>query len=109
MKISFTNKLRILFTLIIVCGLIYSVSAQSVSYELKGKEIVRVKKAKQKAKPIKTDIVFKTKDSIYPVYKSVRGSFFVLRKSRKSGKIYKQYLKLLDKETLKQEAEFMKN
>lgn len=92
---NFTNKLRVLFTAIILIGMSFAACGQSRTvYKIEGNEIVRVSVTKVKAKPIKTDIVYKTKDSIYPVFKSVRGSYYINKLSKRSGKIYKKYLRL---------------
>ena len=90
---NFTNKLRVLFTAVILIGMSFAACGQT-KYKLVGKEIVKVSTTKAKAKPIKTDIVYKTKDTVYPVFKSKRGAYFINRKSKRSGKIYKQYLKV---------------
>lgn len=88
---NFTNKLRVLFTIIILTGMSFAACGQTV-YEIEGDKLVKV--ITKKAKPIKTSIVYKTKDTVYPVYKSSRGAYFINRKSKRSGKIYKQYLKI---------------
>lgn len=43
---------------------------------------------------VKTKYTLTIKDITYPVYKSVRGKFFIIRTSKKTGNEYKQYLKI---------------
>ncbi len=65
--------------------------AQS-KYKIIGNEIVKI--AKPKIKDVLTKYTFKIKDSVYPVYVSRKDAFYILRVSKRSGKSYKQYLKI---------------
>ena len=48
-----------------------------------------------KAKAVNTGKTFTdSKGKVYPVYRSARGKYYVIRTSRKTGKQYKQYLKV---------------
>ena len=65
-------------------------------YKIVGKEIVKIDttKGKTKAKATKTDLVYKVKGVAYPVYRGTRGGYYIERVSKKTGKTYKQYLKV---------------
>lgn len=92
---NFTNKLRVLFTTIILIGLTYSATAQSkAQYKIQGNEIVKVSNAKTKKEPVKTNLTHTIKGKTYPVYKGAKGGYFIIRESKKTGKKYKQYLKI---------------
>lgn len=60
------------------------------TYKVVGKEIVKVEQPKQKAK--KTELTYTIKDSVYPVYETFKGGYYIIRKSKKTGNEYKQYL-----------------
>jgi len=77
----------------ILCMNIYSMTAQT-TYKIEGNELVKVESATDKLKPVKTDLNVTIKGIKYPVYKSVRGNFFIIRTSKKTGKTYNQYLKI---------------
>lgn len=68
---------------------------KEASYRIEGNKIVKVKKAsKQKQKPTETKYTFTIKGKEFRVYKGSKGGLFVYRTSKKTGKRYKQYLKL---------------
>ena len=61
-------------------------------YEIVGNKVVKIKdKSKD---PVKTKLIHTIKGVDYPVWKSARGKYFIIRTSKKSGKQYKQYLKI---------------
>lgn len=92
---NFTNKLRVLFTAIILIGLTYSATAQSkAEYKIEGNEIVKVSNGNTKKKTTKTSLTHTIKGKKYEVYKGVKGGYFIIRTSKKTGKQYKQYLKI---------------
>lgn len=64
------------------------------SYKIVGNEIVSTKTATEAAPAIKTNLTHTIKGVIYPVFKSSKGSYYILRTSKKTGKEYKQYLKV---------------
>lgn len=45
-----------------------------------------------KSNDVKTEYTFKIKDVEYPIYKTSKNKFYILRISKKSGKEYKYYL-----------------
>ena len=48
-----------------------------------------------KAKPVKTPYLYKDKKgNTYVVYRSVKGKYYILKTSQKTGKQYKQYIKI---------------
>ena len=59
-------------------------------YKVVGNKIVKVEQAK--AQPKKTDLTYKIKDEVYPVYQTSKGGYFIIRTSKKSGKEYRMYL-----------------
>jgi hypothetical protein len=64
-------------------------------YRIEGNKVVKVGGTKAaKAEPIATGLVYTSRGIDYPVMQSSRGSYFVVRVSKKSGKEYKQYLKI---------------
>lgn len=95
MKTVTNYRKPIFFTLLVLALFLFhgaTVNAQESepTYKLVGNEIVKVETPK--AKGVKTGYTYKIKDVIYPVYKSKRGSYYIERTSKKSGKEYKQYL-----------------
>ena len=97
--LSFTNKLRIACALIILLGMSYAAIAQSAKpvYKIQGDSLVRIDKgASVKAKPVDTGKTLTIKGVKYPVYKTPRNAYFIIRTSKKTGKHYKQYRKVKD-------------
>ena len=92
-RLNFTNKLRVFFLLVILLGLNYSAKAQT-TYKIVENEVVKVDAGKKKIADVKTKLTHKIKGVIYPVYKSKRGAYYILRTSKKTKKQYKQYLKI---------------
>lgn len=43
---------------------------------------------------INTGHTYTVNNIVYPIYESVNGKFYILRTSAKTGKLYKQYLKI---------------
>jgi hypothetical protein len=81
--------------LLLVCLFAITAATAQTEYKIQGNEIVKVQDStKAKAQPVKTGLIHKIKNVSYPVFKSVRGSYFILRTSKKTGKQYKQYLKI---------------
>jgi hypothetical protein len=49
----------------------------------------------QTVKPVNTGKTFEAKNGdTYPIFKSARGKYFIIRTSKNTGKKYNQYLKL---------------
>ena len=84
--------------LIIIAALIgasFTMNAQSKpEYKIEGNKVVRIEQPKQASKAVKTELTTTIKGKVYPVYKSSRGAYYIERVSAKSGKTYKQYLKI---------------
>ena len=58
--------------------------------------------SKQKAEPTKTQYVYVDKDGIqYPIYLSSKCKSFIIKKSKKTGKEYRQYLPEITKQLSK--------
>lgn len=69
-------------------------SAQSVQVQRKGNTFVEVVDSGHK-----TAMVYIDKDGKkYPIYVSSRGKHYILVISKKSGKVYKKYLKKVDEQ-----------
>lgn len=68
--------------------------AQEPQYKIVGNEIIKTETAKVKKEPKKTGLTHTIKGVKYPVYKSAKGAYYILRVSKKTGKEYKQYLKI---------------
>ncbi len=84
-------KQFLIILIFLTCG---NLQAQTVT-TTDGKTYTATIKAKQEAKPEQTGKTFiDSKGNSYPILKSQNGSFFVVRISAKTGKEYKQYLKL---------------
>ena len=61
-------------------------------YVIKGNKLEKVEvKGEQ---PVKTSWTIDIKGVEYPVWKGIRDSYFVVRTSKKTGKEYRQYLKI---------------
>ena len=68
--------------------------AQEPAYKIVGNEIVKTETAKVKTEPTRTGLTHTIKGVKYPVYQSAKGAYYILRVSKKTGKEYKQYLKI---------------
>ena len=80
--------------LALIISLMFMYSATSQEYKIVGNQIVKVKGSDSKLKPVKTELTYTIKGKVYPVYKSIRGNYFIIRTSKKTGKTYNQYLKI---------------
>ena len=95
-----SNKVAVnILILLISLFFAFSVNAQSKpKYKILGSEIVRItdtlKSKRSLSQSVKTAYTHKVKGVSYPVMKSARGSFFIVRTSKKTQKKYKQYLKI---------------
>ena len=73
--------------------LMFSKAMFSQDYKRTGNTFEQVSKTKTKAEPTKTVYTWRDKNGdIYPIYKSSMGACFILKKSKKTGKEYRQYL-----------------
>lgn len=85
----------ILAALILAVLSTYGQETKAPAYRIEGNEIVKIEQAPKQAKePEKTGLTHTIKGTIYPVYKSAKGSYFIIRTSKKTGTQYKQYLKV---------------
>lgn len=85
-------KLLILFITFVVniCNISVVYGADMIMH---GDTLELKKTSKPQTKPQLTKYKFKSTDgNVYDVYKSSRGSFFYLKKSKKTNKPYKVYL-----------------
>lgn len=71
---------------------VFAISAHSQNVVLKGNVFEQVQSNKTKKEPTKTSYEYKVGDSIYAVYLSSSGKAFILKRSKKTGKQYRQYL-----------------
>lgn len=91
------NRLRRSAITLLILLFCYAAGAQETTapeYKIQGNEIVKTTSAKTKAQPVKTGLTHTIKKVVYPVYKSNRGKYFIIRTSKNTGNEYKQYLKL---------------
>ena len=93
MKTTKTNLILLVIALILLS--IGHATAQEPTYRIEGSEIVKIETAKKaKSQPVKTELTYTIKGIVYPVYKGSKGGYYIIRTSKKSGKEYKQYLKV---------------
>lgn len=71
----------------------FAMAQEKPTYRIEGSQLVRVE-TKEKAIDQKTGLYVNISGKDYPVYISKNGAYYVVRISKKSGKEYKQYLKL---------------
>ena len=77
---------------LLVC-LALGIQGYSQEYKRNGKEFSTVKQEKTKSSETKTGYTWKDSDgNVYDIYISSRGSCYIYRTSRKTGKLYKYYL-----------------
>lgn len=82
---------NLILTAILLIGM--TASAQTV-YRQEGNRLVKVETEKTVKQPEKSGLTVEIKGKTYDVYKSSKGNLFVIRTSEKTGKQYRQYLKL---------------
>jgi hypothetical protein len=85
------NKIRLFFIILCITGLAIS-TATAQQYKIVGNEVVKVEQEKQPDK--KTGFTHTIKNQKFDVYKSPKGAYYIIRVSKKTGKEYKQYLKI---------------
>tara|TARA_R110000822_G_scaffold127454_1_gene262942 strand:- start:7310 stop:7579 length:270 start_codon:yes stop_codon:yes gene_type:complete len=88
------KNLKTLLLAIILVFTFNTMNAQEPTYKIVGNEIVKTSTKSAKADPIKTELTYTIKGVVYPVYQGSKGGYFIKRVSKKSGKEYKQYLKV---------------
>ena len=78
--------------ILVIALTVASVCAFGQDYRRNGTEFEVIAKEK-KADPVKTAYTWKDKDgNIFPIYRSSKGSYFIVKVSKKTGKEYRQYL-----------------
>lgn len=82
------KKLFIIAAMLLVCNFA-AVSNDSTSVKLEGKNIVLT--SKSKTPDVDTGYTYEIKGVKYPVYKTSRGKYYIIRTS-KQGKKYKNYI-----------------
>lgn len=82
---------RLIFTALLLVGM--TASAQT-TYRQEGNKLVKIEQEKTTKQPEKTGVTVEIKGETFDVYKGSKGGFFVIRKSKKTGKEYRQYLKI---------------
>ena len=71
-----------------------AISQSKPTYKIVGNELVRTDSIVKK-KPIKTTLKpLNIKGIKYPVYKGIRGGYYILKVNKKTGKMDKRYLKV---------------
>ena len=90
------NKFNTILFFVILLLLTAGATAQTTTpaYKIVGNEIVSTAEAKQTAPAIKTNLTHTIKGVKYPVFKSAKGAYFIVRISKKTGKEYRNYLKV---------------
>lgn len=83
------KKLFIIAAMLLVCNFA-AVSNDTTSVKLEGKNIV-VQSKKQSDPGIDTGYTYEIKGVKYPIYKTSRGKYYIIRTS-KQGKEYKSYI-----------------
>lgn len=87
---------KIILIILFFSASILTIGAQTSTepkYKIVGDEIVRINKKSVSAAQ-KTKLIHKVKNKVYPVWKTKRGKYYILRTSKKTNKQYKQYLKI---------------
>ncbi|AGO47917.1 hypothetical protein Phi40:1_gp052 [Cellulophaga phage phi40:1] len=87
-------SLILVLTLVFVTIVASAQESTEPTYVVQGDKIVKVGGGKSASEATKTKYTMDVKGVEYPVYKSTRGSYYILRTSKKSGKEYKQYIKI---------------
>ena len=77
--------------LFIIVALALSMGASAQSFTRTGNTLTKVER-QVKNNSEKTALTWKVKDKEYPIYLSQKGSAYIIRISKKTGKEYRQYL-----------------
>jgi len=93
---NLTTETKAIYLIIIFLLIAGIASAQNApTYRIEGDSIVKIETAaKAKAAPEVTQYTHTIKGIKYKVYRGSKGGIFIYRTSKKSGKEYKQYLKI---------------
>ncbi len=84
------------FLVIFLVMFCVTLSAQTSEpkYKIVGNEIVKTKQTTAKKPATKTNLTYTVSGKTYQVWQGSKGGYFVIRTSKKTGKEYKQYLKV---------------
>ena len=85
------KKVVLLVCIILLGGMAYAHAQKEVVR--KGNNFIEISKKAEKQEVVKTQYTYTANDgNIYPIYLSGNGKYFIIRKSSRSGKEYRQYL-----------------
>ena len=88
-KSKFFMALMFMLTL----AFVFSLSAKSQNVKLEGRTfIVEQSDSTKSGKYTKTEYTYQDKTGVYPIYLSSRGSAFIFKVSKKTGKEYRKYI-----------------
>ena len=81
--------------IILIAILLCSVTMVAQTYKVgKNNELVSVSSPSDSITNVKTKFTITKSGVKYPVWKSKRGKYFIVRTSKTTGNVYKQYLKI---------------
>ena len=80
--------------LVLITIITFTLASNAQTYKLVDGQLVEQKKTSTKKKSVKTKMTITKKGVNYPVYKGSKGSYYILRVSKKTKKEYKQYIKI---------------
>ena len=84
-----------IFILIAILMCSFTLMAQSNTYKVgKNNELISTTKSVDSITNVKTKFTITKSGVVYPVWKSQRGKYFIIRTSKKTGNKYKQYIKI---------------
>lgn len=79
--------------LLVICLALLSSAAYSQEVIRKGTTFTQVSKKDKTQEATATQYTYVASDGVkYTIYRSSKGKYFILRKSKKTGKEYRQYL-----------------
>lgn len=84
------KKLFIIAAMLLVCNFVV-LSNDTTSVKLEGKNIIVQTSKKQKTPDVNTGYTYEIKGVKYPVYKTARGKYYILKTSKR-GNQYKMYI-----------------
>ncbi|MDD3915477.1 MAG: hypothetical protein PHF76_12620 [Bacteroidales bacterium] len=76
---------------VLIFALFLAAGSYAQAYKIQGKEVVKIEKDTTSTK---TELTHTIGNETFPVFKSPRGAYYIKRVSKKTGKEYKQYLKI---------------
>jgi hypothetical protein len=84
---------KILFIILLLIGGM-SIQAQTTYKKGADGKLISTSVGIVSTPSVKTSDVVTIKDTDYPVFKTARGKFYIVRISKNTGKEYKQYIKI---------------